>query len=221
MGGEYQQAKGKEHRDLHQPGDPLVEPYQAVPVNELAVAKDEPCNVYGKEPASPERCHNPVRHHDQGQGEDRVQAFEFELEPVNEIDHHPPHPVPDETSHCHLLDEERDQGQDRQPGVEEECDGADGQEDRHGVIARGLELEERAQVPLQASPLRSQYREDRSRVGRRDDGRKEKSFQQGEPEHHDRNTCHEERREQHPQRGEHCCLRQHRPDFRPAGVKTS
>ncbi|OPZ42901.1 MAG: hypothetical protein BWY93_01574 [Euryarchaeota archaeon ADurb.BinA087] len=74
-----------------------------------AVAEDQSCNVCCEESASTERCGHPVGHHNKSQGEHRIEPFKLELEPIDEIDHRPAHTVSDESTHCHLLDEERDQ----------------------------------------------------------------------------------------------------------------
>ena len=85
--GEHEQAERQEHRDLHEPGQAVVEARQAALVDVGAVAQHDAGDVHGQEPAAAQVRGRPERQQHQGQAEDGVEAVVVEVDAVDDPGH--------------------------------------------------------------------------------------------------------------------------------------
>jgi len=164
--GETEQAEGHEHDDLRQPGDGVVESPHSLLEHELAVADDDAGQVDREEAAAGELHRDPVHQQPAGADQHRVQPRRSQLDAVDNPDRGEPARQADHGAGQHLRGEELEQPWTERNVAEQEFDAANGEEDRHRIIRRALDLQQGRDPLRQRHPSPPQDREHGRRVGR-------------------------------------------------------
>lgn len=195
--------------------------HQASLVDEGAVSQGQAGQVNREKAVASEDCRQSVGEEDEGYGQDGVEPPIVQPDPVDGDGHGSTHHVAADGPQRHLLGED---GEERRRGggrSGDEAHEADGEEDGHGVVAPGLQLQKRPQLPFEVDLFRPENGEDRCRVRRGDDGGEEEALQEGEVQGIVSRISHDDGGEEDPHRGEEDALPEDRPHLAPPGVQPS
>ena len=183
LGGEDQQPQHEEHRDLGQPGEGVVDPEQAVPVGQRAIAENHRRHVDREEPAGANQCRHAKGEEGEGQRDDRVEAAGQQAQAAEQG----PAPIADRDPE-RTTDTELNQELDRQApevglvGSDEMGDERRGEQDGHRVVEARFDLEGDADPLLELEPAAPQDGEDSRGVRRRDNRAQQERLGPGEAE---------------------------------------
>ncbi len=198
-----------------------METQDAALVHEVVGRHAHARQVDGQEPVATQGVRGAVDEQRRGDREDRVEAVVREVEPVDNESREVPERDADQQPERHLQKEHRHEAEERRPRCLDQRQETDRQEDRHRVVAAGLELEHAPEALREPDPARAHHREHGRRVGARHDRAQEQPLERGEAQERHRDQADDGGGDGDGQRRQADAEREHRTDGGPARVEAA